>query len=523
MVPIGKNILINFSLFLVSLLGSLVVGYYLYGYTVKKPIQGTTTAQIDEYSFSFFNQKGQKLSDLEGILKLMLDPFTIYKNYPNQQTRKYSINQYGFRNGYTSEKPHTAIVIGGSAAFGWVLDADEKTFASKLSRYNETYNVMNSAVMGFLSGQELSQMVHYLDEFKPSLYIIFDGWNDIYNPYAFIKGWPISRAPIGYSGNFYMIEDQLARHYDLVKKEKNLPEAQLGPVSEPLLNERVFFKKILDTYVSNISKMHSFANSRSARFLVVFQPELGNKKVLSKNEQQVLDDWTQRFEYLKRKIPERYKEFISEAKKVFLENDIWFIDINDERKFSEKPQTLFFDVIHPNELGHEIIARIIDEKLSAVFQDGGKLRSRGHSPQHEPLVPQSPGCTLRFLAGWHDWEWGQSEHDWWRWTEGHGEIQITTVEGGDMLMHGELYSIRRPNIVDVLVNGKKVVTWNISWDRFRPLEPVMLHLERGQNRVEFVSHNPAMYIASDSRPLAVAVRNLRAEGPNDTAMCEWQH
>jgi lysophospholipase L1-like esterase len=522
MAPIGKNILINISLALVSLLGSLAVGYYLYGYIVKKPIRDSIKAQTDEYSFSFFSQKGQKLSGLEGVLKLMIDPFTIYKNYPNQQTRKYSINQYGFRNGYTSEKSHTAIVIGGSAAFGWVLDADDKTFVSKLSRYSETYNVMNSAVMGFLSGQELSQMVHYLDEFNPSLYIVFDGWNDIYNPYAFVKTWPISYAPIGYSSNFYMIEDQLVQHYNLVKEEKNLPEVQLGPVSESLLNERVFFKKILDTYISNISKMYSFANSRSARFLVVFQPELGNKKVLSINEQQVLNDWAQRFEYLKRKIPERYKEFISEAKKVFLENGIWFIDINDEREFSERPQTLFFDVIHPNELGHEIIARIIDGKLSAVFQDGGKLRSRGHSPQHEPFVPQSPGCTLRFLAGWHDWEWGQSGHDWWRWTEGHGAIQIMTGDGGDILMRGELYSIRSPNTVDVFVNGKKAVTWDISWDRFRPLEPVMLHLERGQNRVEFVSHNPAMYIASDSRPLAVAVRNLRAEGPNDTAVCEWQ-
>jgi hypothetical protein len=45
--------------------------------------------------------------------------------------------------------------------------------------------------MGFLSGQEVAQMVHYLDEFNPSLYIVFDGWNDIYNPYTFAKAWPM--------------------------------------------------------------------------------------------------------------------------------------------------------------------------------------------------------------------------------------------------------------------------------------------------------------------------------------------
>jgi hypothetical protein len=31
-----------------------------------------------------------------------------------------------------------------------------------------------------------------------------------------------------------------------------------------------------------------------------------------------------------------------------------------------------------------------------------------------------------------------------------------------------------------------------------------------------------MYIPSDRRPLAFAVRNLRADGLNSTAVCEWQ-
>jgi hypothetical protein len=97
-----------------------------------------------------------------------------------------------------------------------------------------------------------------------------------------------------------------------------------------------------------------------------------------------------------------------------------------------------------------------------------------------------------------------------------------SVEGGDMLIRGDIYSIRSPNTVDVLVNGEKVAMWDISWDLFGAFEPVTLHLEMGQNRIEFVSHNPAVFIPSDSRPLAFAVRNLRADGPNGTALCEWQ-
>jgi lysophospholipase L1-like esterase len=522
MVPKGTTLLINFALALVSLAGSLALVYYLYGYLAKKPIQDTHTPHIDEYSYSFYNQKGQKLSKLDGVFKLMIDPFTIYKNYPNQKTRKYSINEFGFRDSYTSDKPFTAIVLGGSAAFGWVLDSDDKAFPSKLSRYNNTYNVINSAVMGFLSGQELSQMVQYLDEFSPSLYIVFDGWNDIYNPYAFAKTWPMSFAPIGYSSNFYLIGDQLANYYNMAGDGYNSEKFQIPPALEFLPNEEVYFQKILKTYIANISKMHAFASSRGAQFIVVFQPEIGNKKVLSKSEQEVLNTWTQKYRYLERKISERYKELIKGAKKEFLDRNIKLIDINDEYEFVENPETLFFDVVHPNELGHEIVARIINTKLAAVAQDHVELRSTVEPPSRKPVVPPPPRCKLTFVTGWHAWEWGPSGHDWWRWTDGHGEIHVVTAERGDVHMDSEIYSIHRPNSVDVLLNGEKVATWAISWDLFKAVEPLTLHLEMGENRIELVSHKPARYIPSDSRPLAFAVRNLRVDGPNSTAACEWQ-
>jgi hypothetical protein len=91
-----------------------------------------------------------------------------------------------------------------------------------------------------------------------------------------------------------------------------------------------------------------------------------------------------------------------------------------------------------------------------------------------------------------------------------------------MLMRGEISSIRGPNTVDVLVNGEKVATWQISWDRFKAFEPVILHLKRGENGIVFVSHNPATHISTDSRPLALAVSNLRMASTNGAAVCELQ-
>jgi len=64
-------------------------------------------------------------------------------------------------------------------------------------------------------------------------------------------------------------------------------------------------------------------------------------------------------------------------------------------------------------------------------------------------------------------------------------MHVMTAEGGNLRIRGDIYSMHSPNRVDVLVNGERVATWEISWDLFRAVEPVTLHLEIGQNRSEF--------------------------------------
>jgi hypothetical protein len=371
MIAVKKKLLINICLSLVSLSGTFILGYYLYNQFKKPSVNILFRDANDEYMFSLYNRNGEKISDIEGSLKLMLDPFTIYQNYPNQKSGKYSINSYGFRDTYTTHNPYTAIVLGGSAAFGFALNGNDQTFSSKIGKNNGKYTIINAAVIGFLSGQELAQMVHYLDDFRPSLYIVFDGWNDIYDPFAFAKNEfkesrPIHQGPIGYNNTFLGIENRLAEYFQMTRKDKRSHWAKLNPIGDPL-NENKLFQKILMIYVANIEKMYSFATARGARLLLVFQPELGNKKIRSLNEQEVLKTWIEKYGYLDNKITERYRKFVNGAKEYLQEQNIPFIDMNNEHLFSENPQTLFFDVIHPNELGHEIIAKIINQTLLVKF------------------------------------------------------------------------------------------------------------------------------------------------------------
>jgi GDSL-like Lipase/Acylhydrolase len=316
-----------------------------------------------------------------------------------------------------------------------------------------------------------------------------------------------------------MIDDRLAEYFQITREEKNSPEVRVAPIGE-LFDEKKFSEEILKRYTANVSKMYDFANARGAEFLLIFQPELGNKKLLSENEKEVLKSWNSRFGYLDRKIPSRYKLFISGASAIFQEENIPFIDINDKSEFSENPETLFFDVVHPNELGHSIIASIINHALSTGIQNIAMSHSPPARAHENTDVVLTPRCTLSFFDGWHARQ--HSGSDWWRWTDGRGEIRVVTSVDSDMLMHGEISSIQRPNRVDVLVNGERQATWQISWDGFKAFEPVVLRMKRGENRIVFVSYNPAMSIPTDSRPLALAVSNLRAASANGGAVCELQ-
>jgi hypothetical protein len=114
-------------------------------------------------------------------------------------------------------------------------------------------------------------------------------------------------------------------------------------------------------------------------------------------------------------------------------------------------------------------------------------------------------CSVSF-TGWHGQE--RSGQDWWRWSSGKGKVHIFVSPDRDVVMTGGLSSIEPPNKVEVLFNGASKAHVETS-----SLAPVMLpalslHLLSGDNVVEFVSEKPGIRISSDSRVLAIAIRNL---------------
>src|SRR5262245_43159149 len=67
--------------------------------------------------FSCYDQWGRPISGKSGRLKLVLDPATIYANWPGQKEDTFTVDDNGFRS--TPRRPGNPqiVLLGGSAAF----------------------------------------------------------------------------------------------------------------------------------------------------------------------------------------------------------------------------------------------------------------------------------------------------------------------------------------------------------------------------------------------------------------------
>ncbi len=354
----------NFLLVAASIVVCFSVCYPLYRYICQNRLEALKAERVKSkgYSLEFCNQKGQRITDQKGLFKLMIDPYTIYRNYPGQELAYVSTDSFGFRKGHPDNNRDIIMVLGGSAAFGKDVISDEVTFSSQMNLYLPAFRTINAGVIGFLSGQELSFMVHYLDRFNPVLYVVFDGWNDVFDHLGF--GQPRGKGRLGYNNNFFEIEDRLAT-YTLSNPEEEKKEGKDSAI-ESYETIEAYFDDVIQVYCGNLDKMHCFAKSRRAHFLVVFQPELGNKTFKTKKEITILTRNEKRTGYLTRKIPQKYKIMIKEAKKFCKAKRIDFMDICEIPEFNDNEITLFSDPVHMNEKGHQIVARIISDKVKTL-------------------------------------------------------------------------------------------------------------------------------------------------------------
>ncbi|MCO6431271.1 MAG: hypothetical protein J5J00_10460 [Deltaproteobacteria bacterium] len=314
----------------------------------------------DDYALSFVSTEGYTLSKQRGPLRLVFDPFTLYRNFPSQESSSYTIDANGFRGGIDTQKGGRFVLIGGSAAFGQGLESDSETFAYKLSQLLPEHSVINAGVVGFLSGQELSMMVHYMDSYQPKGYIVFDGWNELFDQYLSARR---RSGQFGFNNTFFTIEERLAE----LAKAEGVMEATASISLKNIPDDNAYLAELERTYTTNIIKMYDFAVKRGAFLLVVFQPELSIKKQRTKKEEKHLEKWDDKYGYLTSGFPAKYRQLIDGAKKTLIERDVPFIDLQASPSFRDSAEELYLDVVHLNPKGNDLVAQALHRKLSAML------------------------------------------------------------------------------------------------------------------------------------------------------------
>ena len=313
------------------------------------------------YWWQFLTHDGRDIGyEHKGPLKLALHPYAVYSNLPNQLSDHFSIDERGFRAnglGRRHDGKKRVVLVGGSTAFGTGLESDTETVATQLAQLLDA-EVINAAVIGHGSGQELTYLLTELVDLHPDVVVALDGWNDYY------KRLELSDPRLLGMNGFDEIEAQLVASAgledpSLVKRLSNVPRLLF-----PRISYRVKYSRIglwagwLDRgeapspsielaathYVENLTKMQRIGTAFHYRFLVAMQPDVDHAT--------------------------DYRTFREKAGSALRRGGIRVLDLGAHKEFVPR---MFTDQMHLNAEGHRVMAEIIagvirDEHLLAEWQ-----------------------------------------------------------------------------------------------------------------------------------------------------------
>jgi len=221
------------------------------------------------------------------------DPYLVYSPIPGWSGRYTHFNSLGFRGAEVSaRKPAQVLrvaVLGGSTAFGAFVK-DERTFPAVLQDLLDAHlaegssqesgsrvEVVNAAVPGYVSTQEVIALQLKLLSLAPDLVIVFDGLNDV-----FVLGSPLrgttrmeeweSQCTMPLSQRIrrsMMASSALLRAAQGVKSAVALRRQQPEPTWE-LPPGR--FDDSVSVYLGNLKSMLAVLKSRNIAALTIIQP-----------------------------------------------------------------------------------------------------------------------------------------------------------------------------------------------------------------------------------------------------------
>ncbi len=315
------------------------------------------------YTLSLYATDGvTSLSEHEGRLKLILDLFVTYRNLPNQHDPWFTINSQGYRGEELDRNRQTTrvVLVGGSAAFGTGALSDQDTLAAALERRFEDVQVINAAVNGHVSTDELTLLEKELLDLEPSLVLALDGFNDSQLGYVLNGEWTITNSTFREFENrlidwratrtnpawagWALLRSCFRELGGRVEKLGRLP----GRIRQDWYGEMPddHLEAKLQIYTRNVRRMAGLAAERDVGFLVMLQPQRPH----------VWRYW--------KFYSERYNLFVQKAAQAFEQEGIDVLDLHAAKQIG-KEHFLDGDDVHFNAAGVDVVAHIVAEHIQS--------------------------------------------------------------------------------------------------------------------------------------------------------------
>ena len=357
----------------------------------------------------------QGLSNRGGLLA-QRSLATGYQLVGKQQNKFWQINEQGFRDTepLPLAKPQNEIrvfVLGNSTAFGYWNLKNQETIANQLevrlqarvAQQKQTpdkyqpdswpiywtelvqalsltprlregqYRVINAAIPGYTSGNELAQLTLQILPYQPDLIVIIDGYSDLMSPSTeAAKDIPkvdqfLQDAP-GHFGTFlgksigqwfadtYTVK---ALQYYLLKPEPNFAQKSLvnfssKSIAQQLPADKGERERRVARYLQNHQQLVRFGAGANIPVIIAVQPEITglSEPKLSPQEKEIKAGLGQ--EYLQQAAQD-YVRFVQAAKQVEKEfpNNVKVLNLyNLDDKF---PSPVFSDAVHLTPVAHKAI------------------------------------------------------------------------------------------------------------------------------------------------------------------------
>ena len=299
--------------------------------------------RTEGYQLQFVSPDGKPYVDQTtgGELQAKRNPLLGYQLLPNQSNQFWSLNAQGFREDEAlppkkADGEIRIFILGGSTAFGQLNTSNASTLAHQMEtlltqrieqqrtkpetfqppvlpywadKVQESlalpprikdgqYRVVNAAVPGYASGNDLSQLMHQVVRYNPDIVIVLNGYPDLLlpssQPGADVPGLEAllqNEAPGLVSqasdrlqnGIDQLMAVKIYRHY----KNRSQPEqpALKAPLNiaatelQPSLNDYVgqdaaeLDQRVL-RYRENLDQMVKWASSTQKRLIIGIQPEI---------------------------------------------------------------------------------------------------------------------------------------------------------------------------------------------------------------------------------------------------------